>query len=196
MKEKIFKIFLLLLLSDSFYFNKSNLKKLFRKYKSSYSKKSLDIGCGNNPRNPFEAEKIFGIDFAENLDSNVYGADLAVDNLPFNDEDFDYVTAFDTLEHIPRVSISSEGTITPFIKLMNEINRVLKSNGIFFALYPAYPFSDAFIDPTHVNIMTEKTIKQYFCEPYWARTYGFQGEFKFLYSGWIKSKHFIFIQKK
>ena len=177
MKEKLFKIFLLLLLSDSFYINKNNLKKLFRKYKLSYSKKSLDIGCRNNTWNPFEAEKIFGIEVGENFDSNVYWADIPVDNLPFNNyDDFDYITNFDTMEHMPRVSISSEEKITPFIKLMNEINRVLKSNAIFFALYPAYPFSDAFIDPTHVNMMTEKTIKQYLCKPYWARTYGFQGE--------------------
>ena len=43
-----------------------------------------------------------------------------------------------------------------FIDSMNEVYRVLKSNGKFYALTPFYPKPEAFQDPTLVNIITKK----------------------------------------
>ena len=40
---------------------------------------------------------------------------------------------------------------------MNEIYRVLKPGGTFYAITPYYPRDEAFVDPTHVNIITNKT---------------------------------------
>ncbi len=68
---------------------------------------------------------------------------------------------------------------------MSEIHRVLKANGRFFALTPAYPAKQAFQDPTHVNILTEDT-HSYFCgEHNHASRYGFKGNFKVIDVSWV-----------
>ena len=116
---------------------------------------SVDLGCGSSPKNPFNAEKLVGVDKVK-LD-NILQADLALQQIPLPDCSCDYVTAFDFIEHIPRQS-SVEPSANPFINLMNDIYRVLKPGGIFLHKTPAYPHQEAFMDPTHVNIITEKTI--------------------------------------
>lgn len=64
---------------------------------------TLDLGCGENPRNPFNSSQIYGLDIRENLERNIRYADLAVEALPFSENMFDFITAYDFLEHIPRV---------------------------------------------------------------------------------------------
>jgi SAM-dependent methyltransferase len=70
---------------------------------------------------------------------------------------------------------------------MNEVYRVLKPGGIFYAITPGYPRVEAFVDPTHVNFITKKT-HTYFTSPkYKARMYGFKGKFKIMRKvKWIK----------
>ena len=90
------------------------------------------------------------------------------------------MSSFDLLEHIPRQSIDySCGKIRyPFIELMSEIFRVLKPNGIFYSLTPAYPSKEAFQDPTHVNFITDDT-HSYFCgENSILSSYKFNGHFE------------------
>lgn len=151
--------------------------------------KTLDLGCGINPKNPFNAEKVYGIDIREDLEKSIKSADLSVDKIPFNDSTFDYVTAFDFIEHIPRSIFHKNKTNYPFLSIMNEIYRVLKPNGYFLHSTPAFPSRESFMDPTHVNIITEDTFPKYFCRPYlWAKEfgYGFNGDFKMISQGWIK----------
>lgn len=146
-------------------------------------RKSLDLGCGNNPRNPYHYEELFGIDLiAQKFDGVQYArANLALEPIPFPDNCFDRVTAFDFIEHIPRIlAMDSKRTRLPFIELMNEVWRVLKPNGVFYAVTPFYPHPAAFQDPTHVNIITKQT-HEYFCgnvPP--AIAYGFTGSFEAL----------------
>ena len=33
--------------------------------------RSLDLGCGSNPRKPFQANELFGIDIREDLEENI-----------------------------------------------------------------------------------------------------------------------------
>lgn len=139
--------------------------------------RSLDLGCGSTPRNPFEAKNVYGIDIRDEGTENVEQADLAVDPIPFGDGYFDYVTAFDFIEHIPRVLYLPERRF-PFVELMNEIWRSLKPGGMFLSFTPAFPYGPAFQDPTHVNIITHDTFPFYFDnEKRWASTYGFRGSF-------------------
>lgn len=63
--------------------------------------RSLDIGCGLIPRNPFCASKALGVDIRKSMNENVVQADIVRDGLPFSDGEFDYVVAYDFLEHIP-----------------------------------------------------------------------------------------------
>ena len=147
--------------------------------------KTLDLGSGPNPNNPFNADEIYGIDIINDLGKNIFSADLAIEPIPFEDNYFEYVTAFQFIEHMPRV-IYIPKRRNPFIELMNEIYRVLKANGIFLSVTPAYPHAAAFQDPTHVNIITEETFLYYFSEPNrWASIYGFSGNFRILKQEWM-----------
>jgi SAM-dependent methyltransferase len=87
--------------------------------------------------------------------------DLAIESIPFPSEYFDYVSAYDFIEHVPRIIYNPTRRFC-FIELMNEIYRVLKMGGTFASFTPAFPKEAAFIDPTHVNIITENTFPLYF----------------------------------
>lgn len=150
--------------------------------------RSLDLGCGASPQNPFKATETFGIDIREDLDANIRKADLAVEAIPFADEFFGAVTAYDFIEHIPRI-IYAPARRFSFVELMNEIYRVLKPGGLFLSHTPAYPAAAAFRDPTHVNIITEETFPMYFDDTVrTARMYGFKGSFKIEYQKWAGNK--------
>jgi SAM-dependent methyltransferase len=148
--------------------------------------KHLDLGCGLRPKNPFGHEELYGVDIrAESVAMNgaqVAAANLSVASIPFEDNLFDSVSAYDFFEHIPRVALdyANQTSRFPFIELMNEVWRVLKHDGVLYAVTPAFPNEKALRDPTHVNIITHKT-HRYFTEPQvMARMYGFQGSFRLL----------------
>jgi len=156
---------------------------------------TLDLGCGTQARNPFNAKTIFGIDIREDLARNIKYADLTTEPIPYADDHFDYVTAFDFLEHIPRI-IYTPNRQFPFILLMNEIWRVLKPNGLFLSHTPIYPYTEVFRDPTHVNIFTHETFPFYFDDKIRAaEMYGFTGSFKIV-GQYIKEPHLISILQK
>ncbi|OOY52284.1 hypothetical protein BOV94_02870 [Solemya velum gill symbiont] len=97
-----------------------------------------------------------GVDIRESEDGTIVSADLAIEAIPFESDSFDFVTAFDLIEHIPRIIYAPERRFC-FVELMNEIYRVLKPGGLFYSFTPAYPASAAWRDPTHVNIITDET---------------------------------------
>ena len=147
--------------------------------------KHLDLGCGSNPHNPYNAEQLFGCDLkhSESVENVSFvdfkTADLAFEEIPFQDEMFDSVSAINFLEHIPRqVAYGHLQTRNSFIELMNEIHRVLKPGGRFFAVSPVYPHSDAFTDPTHVNFITRFSHRYFVLPSLTADQYGFTGKFK------------------
>jgi SAM-dependent methyltransferase len=149
---------------------------------------SLDLGSGKYPANPFQASKVIGIDNKAFNDIDVFEVDLFKGRIPFANSTFDYCTALDFIEHVPRVHQGFR-TRFPFIELVDEIWRVLKPGGVFYALTPAFPESIAFRDPTHVNIITEETFPCYFCQPnLWASMYGFKGKFSLIDQSWSDGK--------
>ena len=160
--------------------------------------KSLDLGCANNPKNPYNADELFGIDIFEDISKNIKRADLVLEPIPFGNETFDFVTAYDLIEHIPRV-IYMPSRRLPFIELMNEIYRVLKVGGFFYSQTPAYPHAAAFVDPTHVNFISEGTFPLYFCNavsnPPWGALYGFKGAFAFTKQEW-SGQHLLSLMQK
>jgi SAM-dependent methyltransferase len=144
------------------------------------STRHLDLGCGPVPRNPYGRDELFGIDLSGRDEGPIRRANLVTQPIPFEDGSFDSVSAYDFLEHVPRVfpSADGQGTRFPFIDLMNEIWRVLKPAGMLYAVTPVYPGKAAFQDPTHVNIMTPDT-HTYFTRPQrMAAMYGFVGDFE------------------
>jgi SAM-dependent methyltransferase len=157
--------------------------------------KTLDLGCGDRPRNPFNADELFGLDVRENLGLNIKSADLVTDPIPYPDASFDFVTAYDFIEHIPRV-IYNPTRRNPFVEFMNEVFRVLKPGGYFLSSTPAYPNVEAFQDPTHVNIITDQTFPLYFDNVTRAAAmYGFYGAFHLVTHEW-RNKHIYAILQK
>ncbi len=145
---------------------------------------SLDLGCGLRPHNPFSAETVMGVDFnpaVVSLGVNFKHHDFVLNGIPFPDHHFDYVSAFDVLEHVPRLSIDHSKGVSRFLfnELMGDIHRVLKPNGILYAFTPVVPSVSVWDDPTHVNPIT-KTTHRYFCERNHLQHMGFRGLFRAL----------------
>lgn len=147
----------------------------------------LDIGCGGVPRNPYQRKELYAIDTRDLKESELpigvqyKQVNFAIDTLPFPDNFFDSISAYDVIEHIPRQLLHPDGYIIyPFIQLMNEIHRVLKPGGLFLATTPGYPRPEAFQDPTHVNIITLNTVEYFSGAAPQGRMYGFNGNFQVL----------------
>lgn len=157
--------------------------------------KSLDLGCGKNPKNIFNADILYGIDVRDDLELRIKRADLVIEPIPHEDAYFDFVTAHDFLEHIPRLIYCPQRRY-PFVELMNEIYRVLKPNGTFLSFTPAYPHAEAFRDPTHVNIISDQTFQAYFDDVNrWGQMYGFTGAFRIISQEW-RGPHLLTLLQK
>lgn len=121
----------------------------------------LDFGCGAVPGNPFRANRLTSVDV--NPDSN--NIEMVVitpgSSLPFPNETFTSVSAYDVLEDLPRVS----DTGNLYIYYMNELCRVLKPGVIAIFIFPSFPHRDAFYDPSHVNYITRDTVDFFLATP-------------------------------
>jgi SAM-dependent methyltransferase len=150
----------------------------------------LDLGCGKFPRNPYGRSRLCGIDVRPAPAEAAFEyrvANLVMEPIPYAEGSFASVSAYDFVEHVPRVLPTSDGRSTtfPFVRLMDEVWRVLVPGGRFYALTPAWPHPEAFTDPTHVNIITDRT-HTYFCgDKPMARMYGFGGRFRALRVDWV-----------
>jgi hypothetical protein len=71
---------------------------------------------------------------------------------------------------------------------MSEIHRCLVPGGIFLAVTPAFPKSEAFQDPTHVNVISKGTIRYFAAPEPWATLtgYGFVGSFQVVAQTWLR----------
>lgn len=152
----------------------------------------LDLGCGKFPRNPYRMAELHGVDIRP-LSAHGEGfeyrqANLVLDPIPYPDRHFDSLSAYDFIEHVPRLLADGRGgTRLPFIELMNEVWRVLVPGGRLYAVTPAWPHAEAFADPTHVNIVTAGTIDYFTGESPLARIYGFNGHFALLRQDWVNA---------
>ena len=156
----------------------------------------LDLGCGVAPRNPFQYRELFGCDIRETTDTlsqlgfKYKQANLVREPIPYPDRYFNSVSAFDFIEHVPRQFVDIHGQlINPFVNLMSEVHRVLIPRGRFIAITPAFPRPEAFQDPTHVNIITEKTHEYFSGEQPYAAIYGFKGRFEVVSVYWSAPKN-------
>ena len=150
----------------------------------------LDLGCGVSPRNPYGRAALCGVDIrplASTPQAEFRCANVVLEAIPYPDASFGSVSAYDFIEHVPRLLTTPDGRATrfPFVQLMNEVWRVLAPGGLFYALTPAYPSPAAFVDPTHVNIITEHT-HEYFCgDGAIGEIYGFEGSFRARRVEWV-----------
>jgi SAM-dependent methyltransferase len=94
--------------------------------------KILDLGCGNQKK-----EGAIGIDINPETKADII-QDLNVFPYPFTNSTFDEIHADNVLEHLDDI-----------IKVMEEINRISKPNGLIIIKVPYFRSKYAFIDPTH-----------------------------------------------
>lgn len=156
---------------------------------------SIDLGSGPYPRNDFRQKEAWGVDLRPSASKRVLEANLASGPIPFDSETAGVVMAFDFLEHVPRIQLIGNSVRFPFVELMNEVYRVLAPGGIFFSYTPVFPRTAAFVDPTHVNIMTSRTLREYFGPNPMAEIYGFEGTFLVLTEGWRGRHHYSLMKK-
>jgi SAM-dependent methyltransferase len=151
----------------------------------------VDLGAGNSPRNPFGAHKFIATDFHRSF-MRPDGVEFVVADLtrvlPFDSNSISSFSAYDVLEHIPRWERVDGEIHFPFIELMSEIHRCLIPGGLFIAVTPAFPNSEAFQDPTHVNIISKGTIRYFAAPEPWATLtgYGFVGSFRVIAQTWLR----------
>jgi len=157
--------------------------------------KSLDIGCGQKPKNFFNADDVFGLDVRDDFDAAIYCVDLAIDSIPFPNDTFDFVTAHDFIGHLPRLLYIPQRRYA-FIEVMNEVWRVLKPGGKFLSITPAFPHANAIRNPAHVNFITDETFPIFFDNKSRAASiYGFYGYFEISSQQWLDS-YLVSILKK
>jgi len=107
---------------------------MFLPHEDQREPRHLDLGCGIKPRNPYKCPSLYGIDLRPLQVPGVKEsrqADLLTGQIPYDSDFFDSVSAYDFLEHVPRVALTGSSTRFPFVDLMNEIWRVLRYRGLF-----------------------------------------------------------------
>ena len=93
------------------------------------------------------------------------GVDQVVDLencLPFTDDSFDLVLADNVFEHIRN-----------YVQLLKECSRILRPGGRLVIDVPYFRCAGAFIDPTHCNYFTLRSLRYFVPNTYESMNYGY-----------------------
>jgi SAM-dependent methyltransferase len=136
--------------------SKKHMMKYLKFLRKGSSLKMLDVGCGEGEYVKDAIEEginAYGIDIstyalenalAEVKDRITFGS---ITGIPFADEEFDIMTAFDVIEHIhPKDTLNA----------VAELRRVLKPDGIVIITTPSSSYGDWVSDLTHINVRPPK----------------------------------------
>ena len=118
----------------------------------------LLLGCGNKRDKQLalpDKEKwddVVTLDIDPDVNPDVLW-DMQDFHLPFDDETFEEVHAYDVLEHI-----GQQGDWRLFFAQFTEIHRILKPGGHFMGITPTWDSIWAWSDPGHSRVISEGTI--------------------------------------
>lgn len=120
----------------------------------------LILGAGNSKEKriiPTGGEKAFPPD-AVRLDIDPLSKpdvlwDLNNLPIPLDSDSFDEIHAYEVLEHFGR-----QGDADAFFGFFNEIYRMLKPNGMFYASVPMWNSRWAFGDPGHTRVINQGSL--------------------------------------
>lgn len=115
--------------------------------------RELLIGCGANKSKQLVVEGREGWSDLTTLDINPdHSPDIVWDlnqiPLPFDDESFDEIHAFETLEHVGR-----QGDYRFWFAQWSDFWRILKPNGFFVGSVPRHDSVWAWADPSHTRVI-------------------------------------------
>lgn len=116
------------LIVNPFYIARKGLYKEIALLGNNIVGKTLDVGCGTKPyQHLFRSDVYIGLEYDTGIDSEKKKADYYYDGkvFPFKNGEFDSIITNQVLEHIFNPD-----------EFLNEINRVLKINGILLLTVP------------------------------------------------------------
>ena len=121
------------------------------------SYRELLLGVGNSNKKEYFVDDHPTWENVTTLDMNAEHNpdvvwDLNVRPLPFEDETFDEIHAYDVLEHIGR-----QGDYKGFFEEFGEYWRILKPGGLLVATVPS-GMKAVFSDPGHTRVINELTL--------------------------------------
>lgn len=121
--------------------------------------RELLIGCGNCRKKKIkhaditrEWEDLVTLDIDPSTNPDVVH-DLNVLPIPFADNEFDEVHAYEVLEHVGR-----QGDYKAYFALFSELWRILKPDGLLIGSVPAHASPWAWGDPGHTRVITQGSL--------------------------------------
>lgn len=118
--------------------------------------KELLIGCGSRTSKDLSVTGVNTFENVVRLDNNAdHNPDVLWDltrhPLPFIDNEFDEIHAYEVLEHL-----AYQGDYEFFFREFTEYARILKPKGLFFASVPCGVWT--FGDPSHKRVIQRETL--------------------------------------
>ena len=116
------------LVINPFYIARKALLESIKELGDNISGKTLDVGCGTKPYEKyFKSSEYIGLEIETTVHREVRKADFFYDGtkFPFNNNEFDSIVTNQVFEHVFNPD-----------SFLNEINRVLKKNGILLLTVP------------------------------------------------------------
>ncbi|OGU52840.1 MAG: methylase [Ignavibacteria bacterium GWC2_36_12] len=116
------------LVINPFYIARKALLESIKELGDNISGKTLDVGCGTKPYEKyFKSSEYIGLEIETTVHREVSKADFFYDGtkFPFNNNEFDSIVTNQVFEHVFNPD-----------SFLNEINRVLKKNGILLLTVP------------------------------------------------------------